>query len=313
MTPPTAPTLDLTRMPLEPAAALLRRVGEALLTALLNREPAPSLAQLVGRAELPLLLPYAWGRHALPLRQSLIRPWLRQLWWWWMPLRRKAWAPPPVLPSLQRSLQRAIQRPITPDRWGELAAIWVDRSVGGIDRRWLAAPFWPLAGELAWGDTAYLTNTSRLIRRTLAQRVIFFPGPPPVPALAAPTYWTLIALAEVGQPTPWPPLPRRRVIIAGLRRLQAIGTRITLAPGWAGCWDQWIITEALRLWPNASEQAVAAPLRSALAALPIHHHLGNALSAEPAAALAAPGWEQQLPPWLGDLARWDREERIDHV
>lgn len=313
MTTRAGPVLDLTQLPLEPTAALLRHIGERLLAALLNREPAPALAQLVGRGELPLLLPYAWGRRALPLRRSLIRPWLRQLWWWWMPLRRKVWAPPNVLPSLQRSLKRAIQRPIAPDRWGELASIWVDRSVGGIDRRWLAAPFWPLAGELAWGDAAFLASTSRLIRQTLAQRVIFFPGPPPVPALAAPTCWALIALAEVGQPAPWPPLPRRRLIRAGLQRLQALGARIALAPGWAGCWDQWVLAEALRLWPSAQQGAASAPLRSALATLPIHHYLGQAPSAEPAAALAAPGWDQQLPPWLGQLARWDREERIDHV
>lgn len=306
--PSAAPTIDLTAIPLEATATLLRRVAEALLISLTRREPPPPLARLVGRRELPLLLPYAWGQRSIPARWAMLGPWLRQLWWWLLPLSARPWTPPNLGVGLARNLRRAVDRPASPKTWAELAGFWVDRSVGGATERWLPDPFWPLAGELAWGNETFLAATASVLRESLARRVIFNPGPPPVPLLSPGCFWALIALAETGRSPAWPPLPRGRLTLAGLRRLQLIAGRIALAPAWAGFWDQWVLSEAMRLWPKAAA-GVEPALRDALAALPIHQRLGD----PPAPAdlktvtLAAPGWERQIPPWHDLLARWDRE------
>ncbi|NJN15471.1 MAG: hypothetical protein HC822_03840 [Oscillochloris sp.] len=153
-----------------------------------------------------------------------------------------------------------------------------------------------------------------MLRQTLARQVLFFPGLPPVPILAPQCYWALIALAEIGNPQLLLPWPRRRLVRAALQRLQSIAAGIALSAGWAGFWDQWVLSEAQRQWSKPKSNS-ASPLHQALAALPLHQSAGATVPQheQPPFTLANPNWEQERPPWFDLLAQWNRKETPDHV
>jgi len=296
-------------IPLPAASALLQRLGLSLVGAVARRIPPPALARLLARDEVSLLLPFAGQGGAVPLTRYTLRPWLRQGAWYAVRGLAPAWVPPALERDLQRASRRALETDGDAHTWRRLARGWMDYAVGGVSPRWLADPFWAAAGELAWGDAAFQAEVAHLLIGELRRRVLFTPGSPPAPLIATRTFWALIALAEVGRPAPWRLLLRRRAAVRGLRRLKAHAATVTLAPGWAEVWDQWLLTEAMRLWQPV-DRAVAPELRAALAALPLHVQLGQCAvdsSDPPPVALAAAGWEACLEPWVATLARWDRE------
>jgi hypothetical protein len=295
-------------IPIVEASALLRRLGLALVEAVVRRAPAPALARLVSRREVALLLPFAGRRGAVPLTAHTIGPWLREQSWFAGRGLGRSWVPPQLEPALQRSSQRALECGAAAQVWEQVARAWVDRALGGISPRWLAEPFWELAGEAAWGHAALQAEVAHLLIGELRTRVLFTPGEPPAPLIAPRTYWALIAMADVGRPALWRLLLRRRAARRGLRRLQQTAARLALAPGWADVWDQWLLSEALRLWDNAAGRPTP-ELQRAMLAMPLHLRLNQPAAAPEAASveLAVAGWEQRVPPWLATLARWDRE------
>ncbi len=149
-----------------------------------------------------------------------------------------------------------------------------------------------------------------MILAELRKRVFFSPGEPPTPTIGLRTCWALIALADSGAPPLW----RRRATRLGLGRLRRTAAQAILVPGWADVWDQWLISEALRLWPGSDERLDPAT-RAAMLSLPIHTYLhpqqvDHEPPGPPAPDLAAAGWAQRTPPWLATLARWEREPII---
>lgn len=300
----TEPRLDLETMPLNSAALMLRRIGTELLHALAQQQPLPLLDQLIDRRETALLLSYARLSHAIPLSRRTYRLWTQQLRWWLRLRQDRLWAPPDLAAGIATSIRATLKRPLPREQWQPLAAHWIDRLLDGLSPHWVAAPFWELAGSIAWQDEAFLMATASTLRRSLATRVIFEPGPPPAPLLTPQTWWMLIALSNVHSQKRTLRLENKT---AGIRRLQAIGSDIALASGWAKLWDQWLITEVLRIEPGARER-IPPPLQRAIAALPIQRLRGHApVTADRAAvALAAPGWDRAVPPWFQLLIEWDQ-------
>lgn len=306
----TRPTLDLNTVPLRAAATMLRRISEPLIDGLARGERPAPLSQIITWPEAQLLLAYAQRQNAIPLRWGVLRLWLWQTGWQISQRWRRDWQPPDLTQHLSHAARRSLQHGVSVPRWELIAAHWLDRRVGGVSARWLAQPFWTLAGTLAWSDAHTQAETARTLLATLQRRVLFEPDAPSLPLLVPQTCWTLIALAEIGRPSRWHLPLRRRRTVAALRRLQHIATLHALAPGWAGLWDQWVLLEALRLWPGALDRCTA-QLRTALLALPLREQLGlppvTPSAALPPVALAAAGWEQHIPSWLATLARWERE------
>lgn len=295
--------------PLEEAISFLRRIGLALAGAAIRREPAPSLARLITRRDVALLLPFEGFHNALPLTRRTIWPWLKQGAWMFQRELAPRWTPPTLSRELQTAAERSLLKSRGGEQWDLLVRIWAERVVGGISPRWLGDPFWPLVGEAAWGEAAFQLQIVELLDANLRRRVLFTPGGTPTLTVAPATFWTLIALAEIGRPYAWRLMLRWRATMLGLRRLQEVAVRAALQPGWADVWDQWLIGEALRLWPKAAERPTP-ELQNALQALPLLSRLNTAspVPQQEPSALVALGWEQRVPPWIDTLARWDREQ-----
>jgi hypothetical protein len=302
------PSLDLTSVPITEAVELLRRIGTGLIEAIAHQEAA-ALSRLITPSQVPLLLPFAGRRGRIPFQRDMLGAWARQLGWWIARPWRRTWSPPNLAGSLYVSSLNALRAGRSEAIWRALAQHWMSRALGGVTHEWLADPFWRLAGELAWTDPSFRADCARTLTTALSRRVLFSPDGPPLPQIAPRTFWALIALTEIGR------LPlrlfglRRHRVSAALRRLRQQSALLAQAPGWADLWDQWLIIEALRIWPSATAH-LPKPLAAAVLALPLRALLepsANIVTAEPMPALAALGWDTHIPPWLATLAGWDRE------
>ncbi len=118
-------------IPLAEATALLRQLGVALLGSVVRCEPPPTLAKLLSRRDIALLLPYAGQRHAVPFTWLTLRPWMRQAAWWAVRGWRSSWAPPDLRAGLGRAVHSGLRRGAPDRRWRMLAGLWVDRMIGG--------------------------------------------------------------------------------------------------------------------------------------------------------------------------------------
>lgn len=299
-----------TDIPLTEATLLLRRLGTTLLGAIARCEPVPHLAHMLEPRDVSLLLPYANLHASVPLTRLSVRPWMKQAMWIVRRSSASGWNPPDLSADVERSVHAGVRRG-SQRAWNKLARAWMNQRVGGISPRWLATPLWELAAEMAWGDMTFQNEIARMLLGALRQRVLVTSDHLPVPLITPRTCWACVALAPIGTPQSWRMQLQRGAITRGLRCLQAIAAGYMLTPGWAGVWEQWLMSEALRLWNGAAER-VEPPVRTALLALPLHTRLHATVPSgdTPATAdvdLATPDWDQDLPSWISILARWDRE------
>ncbi len=302
------PTLDFTAMPMAETVQLLRQVGAGLIDAIAEQRPA-ALSRLIEPRQVPLLLPFAGRRQSVPFDRDTLGAWVRQLGWRIARPWRRIWSPPDLAGHLSVSSLHALYAGYPEEDWRALVQHWMGRALGGVAPDWLAASFWPLAGELAWNESVFQAGCSRTLISALSRRVLFSPDGPPLPQIAPRTFWALIAIAPVGRIPLRPFGLRRHRVSAGLQRLRKQSAVLAQAPEWAGLWDQWLIVEALRVWPGVAGYTPR-PLREAVLALPLRPLLepgANAAADRGAPPLAAPGWDTQIPPWITTLARWDRE------
>ena len=174
--------------------------------------------------------------------------------------------------------------------------------LGGAPSHYLPDQFLPLVGELAWGGLTFRHRVATHVRRFLRRLVLFAFGDEPAALPSVKVFWLLIALTDVSQlPRRWLPLGSSLQSRA-TERLRREGQRQVLVEHWAGFWDQWLIAQALRQWPEACGR-LDTPLRDALRALPILTETGETRPAgspreHPPLDLAAPDWRNHLPSWF---------------
>ena len=169
--------------------------------------------------------------------------------------------------------------------------------VGGA----LPEDFWRLAGELAWQDMQFQFNVSRKITRVLRKKVVFNIGEIPRVTLSPRVFWTLLVLAK-------PPRSRfgkRKKIALAMAILAGEGRRQIVAGGWATFWDQWLICEYMRHFPQTI-LGHDALLESAIRVLPLMAEAsvelpfaGNWGAANrQTGMIAAATWREGMPSWM---------------
>lgn len=137
----------------------------------------------------------------------------------------------------------------------------------------------PAIVALAFTEAHFRGEIAGLLVQVLSQRVMFHRDPAPVVRLHPATVTCLARLwAEKARPD----------LGAGLDRL---ADRMIAQPGWAGFWDQWILSEAVRLWD------VTPPSR--VATLPVLAQGTRALTEEAPKSPDAckPDWRTEAPDW----------------
>jgi len=121
-------------------------------------------------------------------------------------------------------------------------------------------------------------------------------------------------------PAPIPPNERLDPWLEGaLQQFQKAGQQQVMRGPWAGFWEQWLIAEALRRWPEAT-QRLAPPLQNAMASWPISISIRLILSGSEEShptskhSFAQPDWEAEMPSWFADYVRQNwAQGGDDHV
>lgn len=106
----------------------------------------------------------------------------------------------------------------------------------------------PVLLQTAWSDGSFRLEVARRAGLALRHRVILSPGEPPVVFLALPT---LLVLLLAGTD------PMRDPVT---QALQDLAHHLTAQEGWAGFWDQWLLTEVKALGGWLPEAVYHLPL-----------------------------------------------------
>lgn len=145
----------------------------------------------------------------------------------------------------------------------------------------------PLAGQMAWSDSAFQHAVLIQVYQRFYKTLIFLPDEIVTVHFSPRVFWVLIAMTQK------PPRPFHQVVARSLVRrgwlprrgeakeeehathleqaaelFQAVALRLALVPNWAGFWDQWLLLDALVKWRPA-EGRLDPRLQSALANLPL--------------------------------------------
>jgi len=135
------------------------------------------------------------------------------------------------------------------ETWAAGLVTALQRALGRIDATHVPDQFMRLAGELAWRPVDFQRGLAHQINQYFFQRVLFVNGRPLAPRVAPETIWVLAALAP-------PELKaRNEMVAAAAARVRAMGSVLARRTNWAGFWDQWLVWEAKRRWPEGLGQS----------------------------------------------------------
>ena len=319
MTPPH-PDLNFAALPLEDATVLLQAVGLALLRRALLREPdgaRPYLADLLPDAQAQKLAPRR-GYRLPPVKyrptvaQAVRRGLSARAW------RARVWA------QLRERLGWSTLGYVPDFLWATVA-----------ERAWSSPAFQREATLLARGmlQTQYLFPAGSLPAPIFAQGTFWalivlaearraLPLKPQLRALFSLTELRSPAqfgrqLGRIGRTLwgrlphaswTWLPTARARRQRAAEHLRQRAEVELLALGGWAGFWDQYVMTEAIISWHHG-RPAVRAPVRRALTEMPVAQELlrrvfsdrpvaRRAQAAAPPSMLVDPDWEANRPLWL---------------
>ena len=270
---------DLTLIPLQDTAVLLREVGEKLLVSLLREESRPVLtAYISSQLSQRLALP----RGAVVSKSEI---------------------------TYADLLSQSVYGQLSKSAWIGGVGGRVARAIGLDSSQLFPDIAWPLVAELAWHHLDVQHRVAGWIHEYLHTRTFILPGERSLAQLSLKTFWVLIALSAATQSN----LPRRasqeeRWHYTAASHLQEIAQRQALTPDWAGFWDQWVLLKALQAWqPKGTTLDVR--FFHALLALPLVRlaapELSNKLLQEQqglapgtAIKLATPEWKEEMPKWF---------------
>lgn len=341
--------MDFTALPLMEMASTLRTLGQELLRNLLHSKRQLDWLKLFPLQQAQILVqPRIWEmschqhitcvgrllRHALlpSLENDSLQhrgsDGLRAL------TGKVAW--PNLGLSYKVTVAQAIAGKLSDHAWRARILGRLELDFDGLPPRYMPDDLWPVVSEFAWRDLDFQHWVAAQVRSYFRPRVLFMLGDMPVATLSPRTFWVLIALASLEMQTarPWAsPNQRmvqkaikllltpfigftqeslnRRMVRKAIKRLQNEGQRQALATGWAGFWDQWILSEALRHWPDAFNK-LDSQLCDALLALPLLAITSPAAllqsyserkdkASQPPVKLAAPNWKKDMPGWFQSL------------
>jgi hypothetical protein len=123
--------------------------------------------------------------------------------------------------------------------------------------------YWPLAANAAWCDGEFQFRVGYLARQYLRQTEFLTPIEPSLPSFSPNVFWILLLLlpenthagpggqlfqrgGKIDSSTV-PDLPLIWIQRAE-KTLRSVANIAAATPGWAGFWDQWLITQAIRVW-----------------------------------------------------------------
>jgi len=289
------PDMDLTALPLMELASTLRTIGQNLLCNLLYGGCQPDWSAL---------FPLGHARILAQSRASMRASLRRQL--------ARVTGKEPVL-QYEEAVNRAIAGKLSPRAWRARVLGQLKLRFGGLPSIYLPDDLWPVLTEVAWRDLDFQYWVAAQVRIYFRPQVLFKPGEVPFAELSPKTMWVLIVLSGAGISRPSRSfIPGQRTILRAVRRLQGTGQRQALeSPGWAGFWDQWVISEALQRWPGALK-SLDAELRDALLALPLLTITSPETLAQQdkkrkskteTRQLAVLNWKKEMPEWFPDLGK----------
>lgn len=125
--------------------------------------------------------------------------------------------------------------------------------------------------------------------------------------------WIVHAIDRLSRPRRAFPTPIPTRAWKVMRKLEEVGKRLALVPGWAGVWDQWLLLEASRAWSLTGQGALGQAVRQ----LPLEQmyavHTSSTMEEqesheekETPILLEKPGWSDTMPAWFG---AWLESER----
>ncbi len=284
--------LDFSSLPVIEVALVLRRLGGVLLDGALDGDGPPESVELITPEEAVMFLEARKGWADWRIRWSHRIPLSRDL----------------LIKPLRRLALDAARRPDTPSGWKRRVLDRVAMDVGGPSLYSFPKSLWRLVGEIAWRDLEFQKRTAAAIGAHLRKRTPLPGGRNPIPRLSPATFWLLIALAQPARS----PFPKR--FGAGARKSRNALILIRretwgeiLRKGWAGFWDQWIISSILscsphlfdRLPPDVLDSLLAMPLlEQAEEAPPDGKKERERKQPSATMGLADPRWEQERPGWF---------------
>ncbi|MCP5047264.1 MAG: hypothetical protein GY940_08835 [bacterium] len=254
---------NFTRLPMQAACSMLRRLAVGLLSELLDRNCPPGSP--LSAAPEPDLLKYIFNEESRVLSQSHVWKLKRK-----RPLRR---IPKNMRDNLPRSMKKMFTRTIagklTPAQWQIAAGNRIALAIGGTKGSGLPDHLWPVAAQIAWNDPNFKLDIALKINQWLRNIQVLAPYQIPMAELSANTFWVLIALAKVksvsaGQ---WVSAKERARVRIG-KQLQEEAAVQAMTNEWADFWDQWIIRLTTQRWPDGYKQ-LNTRLCKALIALPL--------------------------------------------
>jgi len=289
---PRLPDMDFTALPLLELASTLRTIGQNLLCNLLYGGCRPDWSALLPPEQARVL-----AQPGMPMRVGLRRRVAG--------VRRKK-----PTPQYDAAVTQAIAGRLSLGQWRARVLGQLKRRFGGPPSTYLPDDLWPVLSEVAWRDLDFQYWVAAQVRMYFRPQVLFMPDETLVAKLFPTTLWALIALAGVETSAPRGPHPNRQTLRRAVKRLQNRGEQEALQTnGWAGFWDQWIVSKALQRWPGAL-RALDAKLHGALLALPLltittpetlAQRGRKRKSKAEIRPLAASDWEKEMPEWFPGL------------
>lgn len=291
---PLAPSDMDFALPLVELASTLRAIGQNLLCSLLYGGCCPDWSALVPLEHARMLV------QPRAFRRVYLRRWVARL------TSRK-----PVSQD-EEAVTRAIAGKLPLRKWRTRVLDQLKLRFGGPPSVYLPDDLWPVLSEIAWRDLDFQYWVAAQVRMYFRPRILFMPGERLVAKLSPITVWILIALAGAATSASRGFHPNQQTIRRAVRRLRNRGKQEALeTTGWAGFWDQWIVSEALQHWPSALK-SLDAELRDALLTLPLLNITSPVTLAQPGKKrksrtetrqFAAPDWEKEMPEWFPALCK----------
>jgi len=300
----TVPELDFTNVPIDQSVSLLQRLATVITDAIFDESERPILLDLLSQKETELFLRQrgsALGSRSrgisiqgAPLQTASIRvgAFLRR---WQDPLMTEEYGE--TISAGRRGQPREIVHARLLDE--------VERRVGGVTSTNVPTDLWPLVSQSAWMDLEFQNPITEKVHDVLRKTYLFKIGQMPKPDFSPQVYWMLILIARSGSLGWWEKLTRApRIRLEGVAMMRAVAEAQVLKSPWARVWDQWIIMEAIRVWPDARYE-LGPHLSRAVMTLPLKNRLspGDQVSTSgmhdrAAADIVHSDWDRDLPDWL---------------
>lgn len=226
--------IDFTHLPLQEIAFLLRRLGKALITQLLE---TPSTHHTNTNSRPPDLLNFILKDEGYRLTRTRV----------WKSSKRRR--------SLRKLVRRAVHGKLNAKQWELAVNQHITFHIGGSKGNGLPDALWRMAGLLAWQDPLFKLWVHQKIYAELRQTHLLSPLQTLFITLSPNTFWVLINLMNLkpGYFVRFFSSPKRaRVRLA--RALKEEGMMQIQGDEWAGFWDQWVIQRASLCWPAGFAQ-----------------------------------------------------------